>query len=120
MALIFKQIVYCNDNSIKNFPQDITAAQLVSGNAFKVNMASGLTSLPIAQLGVQAPPGTKFYINNSSSPVIIGFTGLFEIDLTGGGSITNLHFDATSLDLIKQNDSAILIIDLVYIGGAQT
>jgi hypothetical protein len=41
----------------------------VSGRIFQGRIFS--------QLGIQAPPGTKFYINNGTNPVIIGYTGLF-------------------------------------------
>jgi len=68
-------------------------------------------------LGVRALPGTQFYINGGTNPVIVGFTGLFEIDLTDGGSITELKFDRKSIDAIELNDSAYLVVDMLGIGG---
>lgn len=32
------------------------------------------------KLGIQAPAGTKFYINSSTSPIMIGRTGIYELD----------------------------------------
>ena len=62
-------------------------------------------------------PGTKFYVNGTNNPVIIGFTGMFSIDLTAGGSITELTFDEDSIDEIEENDSAYLVVDIAYLGG---
>lgn len=73
--------------------------------------------MPLTQLGIQAPPGTKFYLNGNTNPVIVGFTGLFDIDLTQGGSIISLSFDSDSIKEIQQNDSAFLIVDMAYLGG---
>jgi len=33
-----------------------------------------------SKLGIQAPAGTKFYINSSTSPIMIGRTGIYELD----------------------------------------
>jgi hypothetical protein len=37
--------------------------------------------MPIVQLGIQSVPGTKFYLNGSNNPIIIGNTGIYELDL---------------------------------------
>lgn len=110
MTQLFKQFIYCNNESLKNFPSNLLDTDLISGDAFN-------NYTPLVQLGVHAPPGTKFYLNGSINPVIVGFNGLFDIDLTQGGSISHLAFDASSINWIKSNDSAILIIDMAYIGG---
>lgn len=110
MTQLFKQFIYCNNNSNKNFPLNLQSNNLINGTAFS-------DYLPAIQLGIQAPPGTKFYINNGENPVIIGFTGLFELSLLENGSITSLTFDEQSIDQIQANDSAIIIIDIAYLGG---
>ena len=108
----FKQVVFCSENSAMN-TSNITKEDLISGAAF-----STLTTGPFSQLGVQAPPGTKFYINGGVDPVIVGFSGFFDIDLGDGGSILSLKFDRESIDKISNNDSAILIVDMAYwLGG---
>ena len=57
-------------------------------------------TLPISQLGISSLPGTKFYLNGGSIPVIVGFTGLFEIDLSAGGAITDIRIDQKSINEI--------------------
>ena len=69
--------------------------------------------LPITQLGIQALPGTEFYLNNSISPILIGSTGIYEIDLEGLSEITDLHFNRKSLEAINNNENAYLIIDII-------
>ena len=111
MTQQFKQVIYCNDNSEKNFPSELTGTQLITGSAFSPYM-------PLLQLGIQAPPGTKIYFNGEQTyPVIIGFTGIFELDLRDGGSITQMCFDTNSISNIQSNDSAIIIVDMAYLGG---
>jgi hypothetical protein len=39
-------------------------------------------------LGIQGPDGLKFYLNSSSSPIAIGETGIYELDLEGIGRIS--------------------------------
>lgn len=111
MVQKFKQIIYYNADSNFNFPTTLTVSDLESGAAFNAY-------LPLTQLGIRALPGTKFYINGSDTPVIVGFTGLFELDLTQGGVITSLTFDSESLNFIEQNNSAYLIVDMAYLGGS--
>lgn len=109
MVKDFNQIIYCNPSSDRNTP-GITKESLVNGTAFT-------NYLPLSQLGVRALPGTQFYVNGGTKPVLIGFTGLFEIDLSNGGSITGLKFDESSIAAIEANDSAYLIVDMLGIGG---
>ena len=111
MALRYRQIRYYFDNdSTNNQPTSLTREQLVGGTAFQ-------NYFPITQLGVQALPGTKMYINGSDNPAIVGFTGIFELDLTDGGEITNLAFDSKSIERIHNTPNASLIVDLVYWSG---
>lgn len=44
------------------------------------------------KLGIQAPPGTKFYINSSTSPIMIGRTGIYELD--EDINVSSLKFEA--------------------------
>ena len=105
----FKQIIYCHPNSSIN-TTGITRDGLITGSAFT-------DYFPLSQLGVRALPGTKFYVNGTNNPVIIGFTGMFELDLSNGGSISSLAFDGQSLLEIERNDSAYLVIDMLGLGG---
>lgn len=111
MTQNFKQIVYKNDSADINNPSGLTTAALTQGTVFQ-------DYTPMTQLGIQAPPGTKFYINGNNNPVIVGFTGLFSIDFSStGGIINSLSFDSQSISNIRGNDSAILIVDIAYLGG---
>lgn len=107
----FKQVVFCSENSLMN-TAEVTKENLISGSIF----GTGATG-PLSQLGIQAPPGTKFYINGGADPAIVGFSGFFDIDLGEGGSILSLRFDKESIDKIAANDSAILIVDMAYWQG---
>jgi hypothetical protein len=43
-------------------------------------------------------PGTRFYLNNNiEAPVIVGPTGIYELDLENISEINNLYFDLKSL-----------------------
>lgn len=101
---------YNNENKAQNQPSTITQNQLVSGSVFFQNAALGT----ITQLGIQALPGTKFYLNNSANPIIIGFTGIYELDLEGISEITSLAFDRESLAAINNINNAYLIVDAIY------
>jgi hypothetical protein len=58
-------------------------------------------------------PGTKFYLNNGTTPIIIGSTGIYELDLEGLSEITALSFDGTSIETINSNNNAYLLIDVI-------
>jgi len=68
----------------------------------------------MVQLGIQSLPGTEIYINGSEEPVIVGLTGIYELDLKLDMKITSLRFSSSSMDNIKNNNSAYLIVDCVY------
>lgn len=108
MSKRVKQFRFYNTKSPgQNNPQNLTLRSLISGSAFSDYM-------PITQLGIQSLPGTKFYLNNSTSPIIIGYTGIYELDLEGLAEITALSFDAKSLEAVNGNINSYLIIDMIY------
>jgi hypothetical protein len=53
--------------------------------------------LPITQIGIQTLPGTKFYLNEATTPIMVASTGIYELDLEGLSTITSLSFDYNSL-----------------------
>ena len=81
-------------------------AKLVRGSVFA-------NYLPIVQLGIQGLPGTEFYLNNSITPILIGTTGIYELDLDGLSEITDIHFSRKSMEAIHNNENAYLIIDII-------
>ena len=106
MANKIMQFRYYGEKVSNNQPSNISASNLASGHIF-----SGY--LPITQLGIQTLPVTKFYLNNSIYPVVIGSTGIYELDLKGVTQITEIHFDKRSLNLINENNNAYLIVDII-------
>lgn len=117
MAKKIMQFRYYAENHTNNQPNSvnnsISAARLVSGSIFT-------TYLPITQLGIQAIPGTKFYVNHSTFPIVIGSTGIYELDLEGLSTITHLRFDQSSINTIANNPAAYLIIDTISEVGGQS
>ena len=108
MAKQIYQVRYYGDSHANNQPAGLTGMKLKSGSVFS-------NYLPILQLGIQTIPGVKFYVNNSETPVIVGATGIYELDVDGLTEITNLTFDTTAINLIKSNPStAYLIVDIIY------
>lgn len=125
MANRIKQFRYYNDTAdgvSKNQPSqvigedggliDTTYQHYVSGLVFGDNF-------PVLQLGIQALPGTKFKLNNANDPIIIGLTGIYELDLVGQTEITAIQFDADSMVNINNNNNAYLIVDIIYDDGKE-
>lgn len=110
MAKRIKQVRYYEDGSSKNSDANIKYQQLVSGSAFTAYT-------PITQLGIQALPGTKFSLNNSQDSIIIGSTGIYELDLTDGSEVVAISFDPLSIQAIRTNANAYLIVDMIYDDG---
>lgn len=108
MAKKIGQIRYFGEQQTRqNYPSNINAVRLRQGTAF--------TSVyPIVQLGIQTLPGTKLYLNNHTTPVIVGATGIYELNVDGLSNITDIQFDDASLKLINDNPNAYIIIDYIY------
>lgn len=107
MARKIDQIRYYADSSPMNQPLDLLRVQLTNGSIFN-------GKLPITQLGIQALPGTKFYLNNSTFPIVVGPTGIYELNLEGISEITSIYFSSDSLKAIASTSSSFLIIDFIY------
>lgn len=107
MAYLVKQFRYYNNNSEKNQPSDLQSSALINGDVFA-------QYAPIVQLGVQGLPGTKFEVNASPEPILIGSTGIYELDLENGVTISSLKFNSQSIKNIQDNNSAYLIVDIIY------
>lgn len=92
----------------KNCPTSLDRQGLTAGTAFDNYM-------PIIQLGVQALPGTKLYLNSNVDPIILGSSGMYELDLTNSSAtLSSLHFDVDSIDVINGNPDGYLLIDILY------
>jgi hypothetical protein len=114
MAKKVKQYRYYNEPSgtglSTNQPTNAERSSFVSGSVFGDNF-------PVLQLGIQALPGTKFYLNDGVDPIIIGSTGIYELDLNEQTEISAISFDANSMKLIAENNNAYLIVDIIYDNG---
>lgn len=72
----------------------------------------------IIQIGVQTLPGMEIYINKNPNPVIVGQTGIYELNLEGISSIYELKFGITQLRTINNpTNNAYLIVDYIYEQG---
>lgn len=118
MANKVKQFRFYNDaeadkgDASNNSPKTAEMAQFVDGTIFA-------DCFPISQLGIQALPGTRVLLNNASDLdyLLIGQTGIFELDLDNQTEITSIKFDAQSMAKINKTTNAVLIVDIIYDDG---
>ena len=126
MAYKVKQFRYYNDKSSevseskRNQPTTLDGTTTLITSEHYANGDVFGKYFPVTQLGIQALPGTKFYLNEAVDPVIIGATGIYELDLTNGIQISKITFDRKSMEIIKNNDNAFLIVDIIYDDGEAT
>ena len=126
MAYKVKQFRYYNDKSSevseskRNQPTTLDGTTTLITSEHYVNGDVFGKYFPVTQLGIQALPGTKFYLNEAVDPVIIGATGIYELDLTNGIQISKISFAFDSMEIIKNNDNAFLIVDIIYDDGEAT
>lgn len=118
MANKIKQFRYYNDAEAKNgsasrnYPTNAVKADFISGDVFE-------DCFPVSQLGIQALPGTRVLLNKATDQnyILIGQTGIFELDLNNQTEITSIQFDSESLANIEGTTSAVLIVDIIYDDG---
>lgn len=101
------QFRYYGKKSEKNYPSGINFQNLRDGTIFT-------PYCPIKQLGIQTMPGVKFSLNRSKDSVIVGSTGIYELNADNLAEISALAFDYTSLNMIENNDQAYIIVDIMY------
>ena len=107
MAKKIEQVRFYNQNDSRNQPSNLKMNRLVSGSVFN-------GKYPITQLGIQTFPGVKFYLNNSTYPIVVGYTGIYDLELDGMTEISHLSFAAESLQMINKNPDSYLIVDFIY------
>lgn len=111
MARVVKQFRYYGTQNSNNQPSGINVSNLTSGRIF---FDGSLGTSSITQLGIQTMPGVKFYLNDGLEPIIVGSTGIYELDLNGLTDITNLNFDKNSISNILTSNGGYLIVDAIY------
>ena len=100
-----KQYRYYGAKNPKTFPTNLDNEKLTSGDLFD--------GLAISQLGIQGRPNTKFVLNKSEFPIVLGETGIYELDLENRGTITSIAF--INDDTFKKYSSGDrLLIDIVF------
>lgn len=60
----------------------------------------------IYQLGVQATPGSTLYINNTNNPIVIGPSGIFQVELEDGSYISTVKVNSSNtfyIDVIEES-----------------
>ena len=107
MAKKLKQFRWYSDGDSKNSPSNGTLEGYATGSIFE-----GV--YPIAQLGIQALPGTEFYLNGSVKPILVGVSGIYDLDIKNGARITGLSFGNQALTRIGENPTSYLIVDVLY------
>ena len=112
MAKYVKQVRYYGDNSSKNQPANLRAQDMLRGYAFQESQSS--PGANIVQLGIQTMPGVKFTINTSPQPIVVGSTGIYELNVDGLTMINKLTFDNASLSKINDNTNGYIIVDYIY------
>lgn len=124
MAKQIYQFRYYDDNNPLNCPVNATSedwasssTETPSAKAFTDFTSEAGAVLPqkasIVQLGIQTIPGTKFYLNGSKYPTTVGVTGIYEISLDDEVTIESLVFNKISMERIKENEGAYLIVDML-------
>lgn len=81
----------------------------------------------VIQLGIQGAPGTRFWLNDAqgsdnsdvAAGIVLNWTGIFEIDLTGtGGEINSISFDGEDdTKNLYRGQNVKLIVDILYEDG---
>lgn len=107
MAKKIGQFRYYGENDSRNYPASINSVNLQSGNIFS-------QYIPIVQLGIQTIPGVEFTLNDATSPMVVGMTGIYELNVDGLSRISSIRFKTESLNVVRQNPNAYLIIDFLY------
>lgn len=102
---------YNNEDNNDNQPKSATHGKFIDGSVF-------VPYLPFTKIGIQTMPGVRMYLNNDIvHPIIIGSTGIYQLDLEGISEITDLYFDITSMEMIRDSTEGYLIIDVVSNAG---
>ena len=106
---LIRQFRYYGDGDARNYPITLNKNDLVYNNIF-----AGYGS--ITQLGIQGRPNTTVFLNGQDFPIVIGETGIYEIDLQNYGQIYSIRFTSESLSEYSIGKDR-LLIDIIYEGS---
>lgn len=113
MSKTIKQYRYYNDGNTYNQPLNISKENMYEGDIFisdSIIQEMGM----ITHIGIQGLPGTKIYINNSPSPILLGMMGVFELDVSEYSFIYKVQIGYDSAKTIEETENGHLIIDVIY------
>ena len=114
MSKTIKQYRYYGDGNQHNQPVDtISKESMYAGDVFISDQMIQEFGM-ITSIGIQGLPGTKIYINESASPILLGMMGTFELDLSNYGFIYKLQVDYNSASIIENTENGYLIVDVIY------
>ena len=72
----------------------------------------------IAQLGIQGYPGMTFGLNEEKPSILLGSTGLLDLDLNLMPlDVSFIYFPQETISIIKNNPSLYILIDVIYEGS---
>ena len=109
-----KQYRFHTDGFDTETTEQMGLIKFKNGSEFFNSNSSTAPKGVIVRLKIQGLPGTVFYLNNNTYPIMIGSDGVFNLDFEGI-RITDLRFDLASLNrIIEQPVSYPLIVDAVY------
>ena len=118
------QIAQCKIIKNKNGKFEVQASDsgtLFSSGKFEENkyiISSINRTYPIYQLGIQSLPGLKIQINDNGTEVVVGQTGIFELNLLKATPIYG--FSLTNLEQMYENSTTMyVLIDVVYEGDVK-
>ena len=102
------QFRYYGAKNKNNFPANIKAGDFSNEDFFK-------NYYPIHYIKIQGPPNSiNFWINFNSNSVMLGPSGVYELDLQNFSTIEDLKIEDLKFNSISNTISEPLIIDLIY------
>ena len=114
MAKKVLQFRYYGDGNEKNFPPSVKSTDFIRNSDGNIFNTGKYNVVPISQLGIQSLPGTKFYLNGAVNPIVIGVSGIYDLDIRNGARITELCFSEQSMRRVKNELNGYLIVDVLY------
>lgn len=102
MAKQIMQFRYYGDSNTANQPK-------AKGSAYRTGAVFD-NYYPITYLRVQGPEGVEFFINGSTTSIMIE-NSYYELDINNLAEINELHFGKTISNATNDNP---LIVDIIY------
>ena len=101
----------------RNYSPNMSAEENISSKDWMEGFITGSIFegyKPIYQLGIQSLPGIKFRINQGRHYMVMGSSGIYDLDLVNGAKIMSLCFDPDSIKRINENPTSYLLVDILY------